>query len=101
MGDPGTFSVDRSELDAVIVDLEGCEADLERITADLERRMMALHETWEGLSAEAQRAAHHEWEKGMRTMHAALTAMRAAARTAHTNYGAAVDANLTMWERVR
>ncbi|WP_148613745.1 WXG100 family type VII secretion target [Nocardioides rubriscoriae] len=101
MGDPGTFSVDRAELDAVITDLQQCEADLERITTDLERRMAVLHETWEGLSAQAQRAAHQEWEKGMRAMHAALTTMRRAARTAHDNYTAAVDANVSMWERVQ
>ena len=100
MGDPGTFSVDRAELDSVIGDLERCEADLERLTADLERRMVELHETWEGLSAQAQRAAHQEWEKGMRTMHGALSAMRGAARVAHGNYTSAVDANVAMWERV-
>jgi len=101
MGDPGTYSVDRAELDAVIGDLQRCEDDLERITGDLEHQMAVLHETWEGLSAEAQRAAHQEWEKGMRTMHQALTSMRQAARTAHANYTHAVDTNVAMWGRVQ
>ena len=54
--------------------------------------MVALHGTWEGLAATAQREAHQEWSHGMAAMHAALSELRAAARLAHGHY---VDAATT------
>jgi len=53
---------------------------------------------WEGLAAEAQAEAHKTWEEGMHGMRAALAELRTSARTAHTNYTAAADANAAMWE---
>lgn len=97
-GEPGDFTVDSDELDEVIGRLEKTESALERLTADLARQMATLQETWEGLSAEAQKEAHEEWTKGMVAMRAAMADLRAAARSAHGNYTAAADANLAMWE---
>lgn len=101
MGDPGRFTVDSDELDEVVADVAGCEQALEGLTNDLEVQVRALHEVWEGLAAEAQREAHHEWEQGMRAMRDALAGLRGAARTAHGNYTAAVETNLWMWGQVR
>lgn len=100
MGDPGLFSIDLDELDAVIGDVEQTEADLTASTEDLERQIAALHAVWEGLAAQAQLAAQKEWDEGARAMQAALVDLRAAARTAHVNYTDGAQANVTMWESV-
>lgn len=97
-GNADSYSVDPDELDQVISDLEALEAELSSATDDLARQMARLHETWEGLSAVAQREAHQEWEHGMVAMRGALGELRAAARTAHSNYGVATGANVSMWE---
>ncbi len=91
------FSVDTDDLDDVIGDVEAVEARLEALTADLEQQMATLHTTWAGLAAQAHHEAHAEWTQGMRTMREALAGLRAAARSAHGNYTAAADANLSMW----
>ena len=92
------FAVDLADLDAVIADVQATENALEALTDDLEKQVAALQAVWEGLAAEAQAEAHRTWEEGMRGMRAALAELRASARTAHTNYTAAPDANVTMWE---
>jgi WXG100 family type VII secretion target len=100
MAGPDDYTVDLDELDDIIGDLEGAERSLESLTNDLERQIAKLHETWEGLSAQAQREAHAEWEEGMRDMRAALADMRAAARTAHGNYSKAIRTNVGMWRAI-
>lgn len=98
MGGVGSFTIDAGELDAVIGDLEACERELELLISDLEAQMAALHETWEGSTAEAHRVAHDEWTAGMRAMRLAMTALRTAARSAHRNYTTAAQTNVAMWE---
>lgn len=92
------FTIDTDDLDAVISDVQATENALESLTNDLEKQIAALQSVWEGLAADAQAEAHRTWEEGMRGMRAALAELRASARTAHTNYTAAADANVTMWE---
>lgn len=101
MGDPATYSVDLDELEDLVADMVRCEQALAELGHGLEREMVALPRVWEGLAAEAQREAHAEWARGMAAMHEALGGLRAAARTAHDNYTAAVEANVAMWERLR
>lgn len=55
MGDVDNFKIDAEELDSVINGLERCEGDLETLTGDLERQMATLHETFEGLAAQAHK----------------------------------------------
>ena len=55
MREPGDFVIEIDELDDVVGDLEACERDLDLLVTDLERQMVALHGTWEGLAATAQR----------------------------------------------
>lgn len=98
MGARGVFTIDLSELDAVIADVEQTETELEALTDDLERQMAALQSVWEGLAADAQQAAQAEWDQGMRDMRAALADLRAAARLAHGHYTAGAEANVSMWE---
>ena len=59
--DEGDYTVDLDELASVIDTLEKCERALETLTDDVEKQMGVLHETWEGLSAQAQREAQEEW----------------------------------------
>lgn len=92
------FSIDTDDLDAVISDIQATESALESLTNDIEVQIAALQSEWEGLAAEAQAEAHKTWEEGMRGMRAALAELRASARTAHTNYTSAANANVSMWE---
>lgn len=100
MREPGDFVIEVDELDDVVGDLELCERELSLLGADLERQVAALHHTWEGLAATAQREAHQEWSQGMAQMHAALTELRAAARLAHGHYVEAATTNADMWRQV-
>lgn len=98
MSDPGRFTVDAGELDAVIADVERTEDALSALTDDIEAQIRALHTTWAGLAAQAQTAAQAEWNAGMVAMRQAMADLRAAARAAHGNYTQAAEANVTMWE---
>jgi WXG100 family type VII secretion target len=100
MGDVDRFTLDADDLDAVVSDLEKTEQRLELLTADLEAQMRTLHETWEGLAAQAHVEAHEEWTTGMVAMRQAMADLRAAARAAHGNYTAAAEANRSMWEQM-
>jgi WXG100 family type VII secretion target len=100
MGEAGDFVIELDELDDVVGDLEARERDLNLLVADLERQMAALHATWTGLAAAAQREAHQEWSQGMAAMHTALSELRAAARLAHGHYVEAATTNVDMWRQV-
>ena len=92
------FAIDPDELDAVVADIARTEAALEALTNDIERQVTKLHESWEGLAAQAQREAQSEWEQGLLTMREALAELRAAAAQASVNYSQAADTNRSMWE---
>jgi hypothetical protein len=62
--------------------------------------MAALHGTWQGLAATAEREAHGRWSQGMASMHACLSELRAAARLAHGHYVDAASTNVDMWRQV-
>lgn len=95
------FAVDLDELRRSVDEMTRCGAALDVLLDDLADRIADLHLTWSGEAATAQADAQAAWEAGFREMRAALAAMRAAADTAHGNYGNAVAANLRMWEQVR
>ena len=101
MGGVDDFTLDTSELDSVIGDVEECEAELELLLADLDKQMATLQDTWQGDAADAHQVAHEEWSAGMRAMRQAMVDLRTAARSAHGNYTAAADANASMWEQMR
>jgi WXG100 family type VII secretion target len=96
-GDDGDYVIDLEELDSVIARLENCEQALETLSTDIEKQMSVLHETWEGLSAQAQREAQEEWDQGLTDMREALADMRQAARTAEHNYRLAIKTNQSLW----
>ena len=94
------FTVDLEGLDRVVADLEACEHELELLDAELARQLGRLDETWAGLAATAQQAAHRQWSQGAAEMRDALADLRGAARRAHREYVQAVSANVAMWRRV-
>lgn len=95
------FRVWPAQLADVVERLARLDAHLERVAAQVERRVATLSGTWSGEAAEAQRAAHAEWQRGAAQMRAALATMRAIAGTAHANYTAAAAANVRMWGALR
>jgi ESAT-6 family protein len=94
------FVVELDELDDVVGDLEACERHLALLVEDLERQVAALHGTWTGLAADAQREAHTGWSEGMAAMRASLGELRGAARLAHQEYSHAAATNVAMWREV-
>jgi WXG100 family type VII secretion target len=95
------YKVDLDLLDTRIAQMEAFERRLDADLARLDEAIAALHDTWSGLAAQAQRDAHARWLAGAREMRTALAGLRGAARIAHGNYQGAVTANRTMWERVQ
>ncbi len=79
------FTVDLDELDAVIGDLTGFETRFSGRLAELDDLINALHLTWTGEAAGAQKGAHEQWRSGALEMHHALVEMREAAQRAHAN----------------
>jgi WXG100 family type VII secretion target len=94
------FTVEVDELDDVVGDLEACERHLALLVEDLDRQVSALHGTWTGLAADAQREAHAQWSGGMAAMRTSLGDLREAARLAHEEYTGAASANVAMWRGV-
>ena len=91
------FLVDLDALDAAIQLMESRSAAIAAQLESLDTHIAALHDVWTGEAAAAQLAAHQQWLAGAEEMRAGLDEIRAAARTAHGNYSAAVTANLSMW----
>ena len=100
MSDPAPYAVDLDLLASTIEALVAYERECDRAVDDVVDQVRRLHVTWDGEAAQAQAAAQERWEAGFATMRVGLAAMRSAASTAHTNYGAAVAANLAMWGRL-
>jgi len=95
------FAADPVRLRAVLDHMDATEKALERITNHLEQQMAKLDGSWDGETAEAQRLAHAEWEKGLTAMRHALVLIREGGDAAHYNYTEAVQANLEMWESIQ
>ncbi|MEO6511987.1 MAG: WXG100 family type VII secretion target [Nocardioides sp.] len=91
------YAVDLDELDDVIARMTKFQSLLDRQIAHLDTTVADLHLTFTGAAATAQQAAHQEWARGAREMHAGLGEMIGAAKLAHANYLAAVRANQAMW----
>jgi WXG100 family type VII secretion target len=95
------YGVDLGRLDAVTEDLRRTQVEMEHRLSGLDDLVAGLQDVWRGQAADAQRQAHAVWSKEARDMHTALVQLQDAARLAHGNYTAAVEANLAMWKQVR
>jgi WXG100 family type VII secretion target len=95
------YDVDLDELAAVIAAMASCERELADLASDVETSLGTLHAEWEGLAREAHIASHSSWRASFAEMSTALAGLRELGDTARTNYVAAVEANVAMWEQVR
>lgn len=95
------YRVDVEELALVVSEMAACQRALEELAGDVETVTTRLHEEWSGLSRDAHLGSHARWRAEFRDMSEALGSIRDLGDAAHTNYSAAVGANLSMWGRVR
>lgn len=95
------YTADLSLASHVVASLSSVEEHLDEVVTDLRWRVARLHETWDGHASSAHLEAHGSWQASYVEMREALSAMRAAVRTASTNYAAAASANEQMWGGVR
>lgn len=95
------YDVDVDELAAVIAAMDSCGRELADLAADVESAQAAMHSDWEGLASVAHAGSHSSWRASFVEMASALTRLRSVGDTARSNYSAAVEANLAMWEQVR
>ena len=73
---------------------------LRRRLADLDRDLQASLGRWEGDAAHAYWIAHGEWQAAAEDMAGRLAALHNVIVTAHRNYGASLNTNVTMWDVV-
>lgn len=99
MGD-GSYALDSAELDTIIKELTACRAHLVERVNDLRLQVRRLHDTWDGLSAEAHLVAQAEIDQGLADMNAALAVFTRAQENARDGYQLVWDANVTMWTAV-
>lgn len=100
MGD-GSYSLDPAELAAVIQELTDCKQKMARSVADLRDQVRRLHETWDGLSKEAQVVAQAAIDDGLAAMSAALGDFIQANEDARSSYEVVWNANVAIWEAVQ
>ncbi|GAB2651290.1 pore-forming CpnT exporter EsxE [Gordonia jinhuaensis] len=91
------FLVDLDELDGVIADMRTFDQKAEAACADADQTIAALHVTWEGDAAEAQKQAHDRITRGLNEMREALGDLTNVAQTAHQNYSDAAATNRGMF----
>jgi WXG100 family type VII secretion target len=94
------FSVDLDRMEFVTERMARFDTALDVHLENLDARIRRLHVTWSGDAAQAQHDAHEEWLRAAGQMRAALATMRSITETAHGNYQAAIQANLSMWDDV-
>lgn len=92
------YELDPAALAALVRRMAACVRTLQDLTDDVERSIVTLQGTWHGEAAQAQELAHREWEQGLTTMREAIDDLRDKGQTAHDNYAAAVEANVSMWQ---
>lgn len=90
------YRVELAELLVFVEQLSTFEQRAEAIASSIDSHVAGLHEHWSGDAAAAHRASHDEWMVAARQMREALTQLRDAAHTAHSNYSEAVQLNIAM-----
>ncbi|WP_185994650.1 WXG100 family type VII secretion target [Nocardioides campestrisoli] len=95
------YRVDLEELRLVVDEMAAFHTELAELAADVSAQTRRLHEGWAGLARDAHAGSHARWQDELADMRQALQGIRALGAMAQANYGSAVEANLTMWQRVR
>jgi uncharacterized protein YukE len=91
------FGIDLERLEALTVELRGCERRLAEARAEIDVAVRDVHAEWRGAAAAAHADAHRQWSAGEAEMREALAALQQIAATAVGNYAAAASAGARMW----
>ena len=91
------YRVELEELLAFVERLQSFERRAESVAGAVDKQIAALHESWDGSAAESHRSHHDEWMSAATQMREALSDLRKAATTAHSNYSEVIDINTAMW----
>jgi WXG100 family type VII secretion target len=94
----GTLRVDFSALRAQADDLESAFSRAEELLAKLEQELKDALGDWLGDGQSAFARSYREWAAAAREMHADLPRIRDFVLAAHDNHGAALSANLGIWQ---
>jgi ESAT-6 family protein len=91
------FKVDPEALSDAVERMSEFQRYAESMLTEIDSLVSNLQTTWTGEGAAAHAEAHQHWARGEVMMRAALTQLRSAAHTAHSNYTGAAAKNLSMW----
>lgn len=91
------YQVDLTLLEEIVAGLDTAQSRLDEQLGTLDGIVAGLRHIWTGEAADAQQRAYATWSRDARAMHQALRVIHGAASTAHSNYSAAVAANVEMW----
>ncbi|MFI5720598.1 WXG100 family type VII secretion target [Nocardia sp. NPDC051750] len=92
-----SHSVDLDLLDSVIARMKNFEAFFADQIKAFDTAISTLQHGWEGDAAIAQADAHRRLMAAAGDIRDGVEDMRLAAEAAHSNYTAAIEANVAMW----
>ncbi|MEV0686054.1 WXG100 family type VII secretion target [Nocardia sp. NPDC050378] len=91
------FTVDLDHLEDIVAKVAGLASFVADHLDEIDDRVATLAGTgWEGVAADAYQVAHQQWATGAREFADGIRVMSMAAKSAHTQYSAAIDANRRM-----
>lgn len=90
-------SVDLELLDSVVARIRNFERFFEDQIAAFDTAITTLQTGWDGDAANAQADAHRRLMDAAADIRDGVGDMWRAAQAAHTNYTAAIEANVAMW----
>ncbi|RJO78716.1 WXG100 family type VII secretion target [Nocardia panacis] len=94
------FSVDLDHLDRIVAKLAGLAEYIAENIDSIDTRVATLKSgTWAGVAADAYHEAHSQLMVGARELGEGIRDISAGARTAHTSYSEAGNANSRLFRR--
>lgn len=93
------YQVDVDRLDELVARLRGLSEFVGDDLDELERRIVALHESWTGRTAEAHARAHREWRAGADDVRDGLSTMQDVVGRAHTAFAGVAEVNARIFRR--
>lgn len=96
--DPRDFDVTLPELLGLVNRMTATNKVIEETMTEVRGVVEKLHASWTGVAADAHTEWHANWSNSLADLRDGLNDVRDSCQTAHRNYTAAVEANLTMWD---
>ncbi|MFD3508763.1 WXG100 family type VII secretion target [Nocardia sp. NPDC058666] len=91
------FSLDLDHLEDIVAKVAGLASFVAEHLDEIDDRVATLVGTgWESVAADAYQVAHQQWATGAREFAEGIREMSASAKSAHTQYSAAIDTNRRM-----